>query len=147
MEMEEMKEMKIKILIVAGISALVATSANAESVTGTVEEHYKWVVNQTPYRVEVCRDVSVSGDKTGDTLKGAIIGGIIGNNVGDIKNGGAAGALIGGILGHNSSKATGSTKRVCSVETRYEESREEVYSHSTIQFFLNGREHRLRFKK
>jgi len=139
--------MKIKLLIVAGISALVATSANAESVTGTVQEHYKWVVNQTPYRVEVCRDVSVSGDKTGDTLKGAIIGGIIGNNVGDIKNGGAAGALIGGILGHNSSKASGSTKRVCTVETRYEESREEVYSHSTIQFFLNGREHRLRFKK
>ena len=147
MEMEETKEMKIKLLIVAGISALVATSANAESVTGTVQEHYKWVVNQTPYRVEVCRDVSVSGDKTGDTLKGAIIGGIIGNNVGDIKNGGAAGALIGGILGHNNSKATGSTKRVCSVETRYEESREEVYSHSTIRFFLNGREHRLRFKK
>jgi uncharacterized protein YcfJ len=140
--------MKIKLLIVAGISVLVATSANAESITGTVQEHYKWVVNQTPYRVEVCRDVSVSGDKTGDTLKGAIIGGIIGNNVTkNVDNGGAVGALLGGILGHNSSKASGSTKRVCSVETRYEESREEVYSHSTIQFLLNGREHRLRFKK
>ena len=148
MEMEETKEMKIKLLIVAGISVLVATSANAESITGTVQEHYKWVVNQTPYRVEVCRDVSVSGDKTGDTLKGAIIGGIIGNNVTkNVDNGGAVGALLGGILGHNSSKASGSTKRVCSVETRYEESREEVYSHSTIQFLLNGREHRLRFKK
>ena len=74
-------------LIVAGVVTLMSTSAMAETVT----DHFKSIIEQTPYRVEVCRDVSVSGDKTGDTLKGAIIGGIIGNNVGDIKNGGAAG--------------------------------------------------------
>ena len=34
--------------------------------------HYKIVILQTPYSVEVCSDVAVSGDKTGDTLKGAI---------------------------------------------------------------------------
>lgn len=136
-----------KFVLATTLSLSLAAPAVAETVTGTITDHFKVVISQTPYTVEVCRDVSVSGDKTGDTLKGAIIGGIIGNNVGDIKNGGAAGALIGGILGHNSSKASGSTKRVCTVETRYEESREEVYSHSTIQFFLNGREHRLRFKK
>ena len=148
MEMEETKEMKIKLLIVAGISALVATSANAESVTGTVQEHYKWVVNQTPYRVEVCRDVSVSGDKTGDTLKGAIIGGIIGNNVTkNVDNGGAVGALLGGIIGHNSSKATGGTQRVCTTETRYEEQSETVYSHSTISFYLDGKEYNVKFYK
>lgn len=130
-------------LIVAGVVTLMSTSAMAETVT----DHFKSIIEQTPYRVEVCRDVSVSGDKTGDTLKGAIIGGIIGNNVGDIKNGGAAGALIGGILGHNSSKASGGTKRVCSIETRYEESQREVYSHSIVTFMYNGKQQTLRFTK
>ena len=130
-------------LIVAGVVTLMSTSAMAETVT----DHFKSIIEQTPYRVEVCRDVSVSGDKTGDTLKGAIIGGIIGNNVGDIKNGGAAGALIGGILGHNNSKATGGTKRVCSIETRYEETQREVYSHSIVTFMYNGKQQSLRFTK
>ena len=143
MEMEDLKEMKTKILTTVAMVGFMSTSANAETVT----DHYKSVIEQTPYRVEVCRDVSVSGDKTGDTLKGAIIGGIIGNNVGDIKNGGAAGALIGGILGHNSSKASGGTKRVCSIETRYEERECEVYSHSIVTFMYNGKQQVLRFTK
>ena len=42
-----------------------------------VTDYNKSVINQIPYKVEVCRDVTVSGDKTGDMLKGAIIGGII----------------------------------------------------------------------
>ena len=44
------------------------------------------------------------GDKTGDALAGAIIGGT-GNNVGDAQNGGVLGAVIGGMIGHNNSKA------------------------------------------
>ena len=132
------------LLIIFAIAMVSSTPAFAE----TTQDHFKQVVNKTPHQVEVCYDRQLSGDKSGDMLKGAIIGGIIGNNVTkNVDNGGAVGALLGGILGHNSSKASGSTKRVCSVETRYEESREEVYSHSTIQFLLNGREHRLRFKK
>jgi uncharacterized protein YcfJ len=145
MEMEETKEMKTKILATVAIVGFMTTSAGA--VAETVTDHYKSVIEQTPYRVEVCRDVSVSGDKTGDTLKGAIIGGIIGNNVGDIKNGGAAGALIGGILGHNNSKATGGTKRVCNIETRYEEQARQVYSHSIVTFTYNGKQQALRFTK
>ena len=57
------------------------------------------VIKQTRYSVEICRDVTTSGDKTGDTILGAIIGGAIGNNVGDVENGGALGAVIGGIGG------------------------------------------------
>ena len=77
------------------------------------QDHYKTIIDQKPYHVEVCKDVSVSGDKSGDMLKGAIIGGIIGNNVGNIENGGALGAVLGGMLGHNNSDAQGGTKRVC----------------------------------
>jgi len=135
--------MKTKIFTTVAMLGFMSTTAIAE----TVQDHYKMVITQKPYNVEVCRQVSTSGDKTGDTLKGAIIGGIIGNNVGDIKNGGAAGALIGGILGHNSSKASGGTRTQCNIETRYQEETREVYSHSTVTFSVDGKTYKLKFNK
>ena len=121
----------------------VSQAASAE----TTQDHYKDVYYKTPHQVEVCYDQQVSGDKTGDTLKGAILGGVIGNNVGDIKNGGALGAVIGGMIGHNNSKATGGTQTVCRTETRYTEERKTVYSHSTVTFMHDGRSYTVRFQK
>ena len=142
--------MKTNILIPAIAGMLIGcTPAFAyDNVNGDVTDHYKTVINQKPYNVEICRDVQTSGDKSGDMLKGAIIGGIIGNNVTkNVDNGGAVGALLGGIIGHNSSKATGGTQRVCTTETRYEEQSETVYSHSTISFYLDGKEYNVKFYK
>ena len=113
----------------------------------TIKDHYKMVIKQTPYSVEICRDVTTSGDKTGDTILGAIIGGAIGNNVGDVENGGALGAVIGGMLGHANSDATSGTKKVCSIETRYKEETQEVYSESTVIFLHEGKTYSLRFQK
>lgn len=137
------------IAITSATAFLLAFSgvANADTVRGEVTDHYKTIIDQKPYKVEVCKDVTVSGDKTGDALKGAIIGGIIGNNVGDVENGGALGAVIGGMIGHNNSNATGGTKRVCSVETRYQESSREVYSHSIVRFWHDGQRIELKFHK
>ena len=112
-----------------------------------VQDHYKNVIHKTPHNVEVCYDKSVSGDKTGDTLRGAILGGIIGNNVGDIDNGGAIGSVIGGMLGHSNSNATGGTKRVCQIETRYTEKSMRIYSHSKITFEYMGKTYTLQFEK
>jgi len=112
-----------------------------------VQDHYKNVIHKTPHNVEVCYDKSVSGDKTGDTLRGAILGGIIGNNVGDINNGGAIGSVIGGMLGHSNSNATGGTKRVCQIETRYTEESMRIYSHSKITFEYMGKTYTLQFEK
>ena len=121
----------------------VSTSAVAE----TVQDFNKTVINRVPYNVEVCTNQTVSGDKTGDTLKGAIIGGIIGNNVGDVKNGGALGAVLGGMIGHNNSNATGGTRRVCEVQTRYNEESVTIYSHSVVTFYHEGKQYKLRFQK
>jgi len=121
----------------------VSTSAVAE----TVQDFNKTVINRVPYNVEVCTNQTVSGDKTGDTLKGAIIGGIIGNNVGDVKNGGALGAVLGGMIGHNNSTATGGTQRVCNVQTRYNEESVTVYSHSVVTFYHEGKQYKLRIQK
>ena len=112
-----------------------------------IHDHFKTIIDQKPYHVEVCRNVSMSGDKSGDMLKGAIIGGIIGNNVGNIENGGALGAVIGGMLGHNNSDAVGGTRRQCRTEIRYNEEQRTVYSHSTIKFVTEGRTYTLKFKK
>ena len=129
---------------------LITTSAVAESKLARIEvtEHFKQVYHKTPHNVEVCYDQKVSGDKTGDALMGAIIGGIIGNNVTkNLPDGGTAGAIIGGMLGHQNSDAKGGTRRVCREETRYTESQERVYSHSTISFLYNGKIHKVRFQK
>ena len=125
--------------------AMIGVSAPAFA--ETVQDVNKTVVNRVPYNVEVCTNQSVGGDKSGDMLKGAIIGGIIGNNVGNVDNGGALGAVLGGMIGHNNSNATGGTRRVCELQTRYNEEVIEVYSHSVVTFYHNGKQYKLRFQK
>ena len=83
-------------------------------------------------------------------LSGAIIGGIIGNNVTkNLPDGGTAGAIIGGILGlQNEKNAGGSYQTRCTTRTTYSETQSNVYSHSTITFTdTNGTRRTLRFKK
>ncbi len=133
-----------KILLLTPLMLLATCSA---AIAADIIDHNKVVIEQTPYHVEVCRDVQQSGDKTGDMLKGAIIGGVLGNNIKGEQDGGAIGAIIGGMLGHSNSDASGSTKRMCTRETRYKETERTVYSHSTISFVYQGITYSLRFQK
>jgi uncharacterized protein YcfJ len=135
-------------LIVAGVVTLMSTSAMAETIT----DHFKSVIEQTPYRVEVCKDVVIQGKTDqGSAIIGGLIGGLIGNQVG--KGGGKAaatgiGAMTGAIIGSSNNKTTPSTtQRQCQIETRYEETQREVYSHSTVTFMYNGKQQRLQFTK
>jgi len=138
---------KIGVALVVCGSVLSSTAfAQQNQVQGVTVDHYKHVVNQRPYRVEVCNEVPVSGDRTGDTLKGAIIGGIIGHQI-DRDNGSEIGAILGGATGHDNSNARGGYRTQCRIETRYEEETVEVYSHSTISFIDNGRKYILQFQR
>ena len=120
--------------------------ANSVKADTTVQDHYKNVIQKKPYSVEVC--YQGSGDKTGDTLLGAIIGGAIGQNVTkNMPDGATAGAIIGGILGNQNSTASDGTKLVCTKTTRYKESMDTIYSHSTITFNYNGKTYTTRFRK
>lgn len=134
--------MKHAIVAFAALSTL-ATTVNAETVTDVTKQ----VINKTPYQVEVCTDQQVSGDKTGDALIGAIIGGALGNNIKGEENGGAIGAVLGAMAGHANSDATGGTRRVCNVETRYNEEVVTIYSHSIVSFVHEGKQYQLQFKK
>ena len=139
--------MKHNTLIVAGIVALFATNANAE----TVKDHYKTIIEQNPYRVEVCKDVRIQGQaSTGDTLFGALIGGAIGNQFGGGKGKDAAtilGAIVGADVANKNGKKPGGTQRQCQIETRYEETQRNVYSHSTVTFYNDGKQYNVKFQK
>ena len=145
---EKMNLFEKQTLMWGGIGVIAFTFiANSVKADTQVQDHYKNIIYKTPSQVEVCYDRSVSGDKTGDAIKGAIIGGILGNNIKGEKDGGAIGAIIGGMLGHSNSNASSGTKRVCQVETRYTEESRRVYSHSTISFIYEGKSYRVNFKK
>jgi len=121
---------------------LLSSSVYAE--TGVImgsQDHYKTIVVQNPYTVEVCTQGNGKSDFQ-NLLEGAIVGGAIGNNIPGEKNGGAAGAIIGGLLNTERNKGT-----QCRTETRYTEETKEVYSHSTVTFTHQGRTYSLRFQR
>jgi len=125
--------------------SFLAATAHSETVT----DHYKTVINSTPYQVEVCTNQTVRNDTTGDMIVGGLIGGLIGNQIG--KGGGknaatGIGALTGAIIA-NDKNAGSKNQRVCRIETRYNESQVTVYSHSIASFNYNGRSYSLSFKK
>ena len=136
-----------KTIITTTALLVLATPALAE----TVRDHYKTVIEQTPYSVEVCQDVQIRGQaSTGDTIFGAIIGGAIGNQFGGGKGKDAAtilGAIVGADVANKNSKKPGSVQRQCQIETRYEERRREVYSHSTVTFSTEGKKYTVKFQK
>jgi uncharacterized protein YcfJ len=139
--------MSITAFVLAAMFAVKQVQA-APPYDADVQNHFKTVIKRTPYTVEVCSERKVSGDKTGDTLLGAIIGGAIGQNITkDLPDGATAGAIIGGILGNQNSTASDGTKLVCNSTTRYKETMDTIYSHSTITFNYNGKTYKVRFRK
>ena len=134
-----------KLLITMGVCLSTVSTAYAQD--RNIHDHFKQVIEQKPYHVEVCRNVSMSGDKTGDTLGGAILGGILGKALTGNDDGAKIGALFGGIVGHNESNKVAGTRRVCKTEIRYKEEVRTIYSHSHIEFWYEGRKYNLKFKK
>ena len=137
--MQSLKYLGLSVALMA-----LANPAKAE----TTQDHYKEVIIKKPYTVEVCMDTGGSGNGKSDItnfLEGAVIGGALGNNIKGEQNGGAIGAFLGGVL--NTERNKGSAGPRCQTETRYEEQRQTIYSHSTVTFTHNGRQHTLRFNK
>jgi len=145
------------LLATISLVAVTATPALAESSTANIQDHFKTVIEQKPYKVEVCKDVKVPyGNKQEfdkeDAIIGAIIGGVIGNQIGKGSGkeaatgvGAAAGAIIGGSKDKGPEGYT--TQRQCQIETRYEETEREIYSHSTVTFYSDGVKRSLKFYK
>jgi len=143
--------MKKLLTIISLLTIAISTTAYAKSPInrGVVVDHYKTVIDRSPYQVEVCEQVTIKG---GDPTSGAIIGGIIGGVIGNQmkgKNSGEAGAVIGAIIGieNEKKKGSGGTYNRCYIETRYNEVQREVYSHSILEFEYEGKWHSVSFVK
>jgi len=126
-----------KILLSTIPLSLLTTAALAE----TTQDHFKTVVVQNPYTVEVCTNGN-NKSEIQNFLEGAIVGGAIGNNIPGEENGGALGAFLGGVLTTERNKGP-----QCRTETRYEEEQRTIYSHSTVTFTHEGKTYTLRFSK
>ena len=146
--------MKKLIALFTGALSMSATAATSVQ-NGVVIDNYKTIIKQIPYRVEVCQDrVQPAGDGSAtNELVGALFGGAIGNSFGKGDGKDAMtlfGALMGASLAHDEEVANGQGSRVvtiCDVQTRYEEEVSEVYSHSTIVFYIDSNRYSLNFKK
>ena len=107
----------------------ITTNSSKRVDNAIVFDHYKSVVKQMPYEVEVCKRVyqgTGDGSATNEII-GAIFGGVIGNQFGEGDGKDAmtlAGMFLGASLAHDDELAQGpgviTTK--CYIETRYEES-------------------------
>ena len=136
-----------KTLITMGV-LLVGGCSTAIAQEPIVQDHTKTIIKRVPFNYEVCSEVDVPADKTKDTILGAIIGGAIGQNITkDLPDGATAGAIIGGILGNQNSKSVGGKQMRCTKHTKYEDSMETTYSHSTVTFWYEGKRYNLKFKK
>ena len=146
---------QLGVIFVASIISIPSIAANPYSITAFVFDHYKSVVKQVPYDVEVCKQVrqgTGNGSATNEII-GAIFGGAIGNQFGDGDGKDAmtlAGMFLGASLAHDDELAQGpgviTTK--CYVETRYKQSvSKNVYSHSTLTFTIKGKNYKFDFIK
>ena len=148
----------MKKLIAIFVASIISTTSLANSYpvhNAVVVDHYKKVIKQSPYEVEVCKRVhqgTGDGSATNEII-GAIFGGAIGNQFGEGDGKDAmtlAGMFLGASLAHDDELAQGPGVLVtkCYIETRYEESvHSKVYSHSTLSFKINGKTHRFDFMK
>ena len=144
-----------KTMIGLGILALISSPAFGQE--PEVQDFYKSITKTIPHTTTECNTVDVpiygNTDKTGDILGGAIIGGIIGNNVIKGDGAGAAGAVIGGLLGSEHGKNRKGNiigyKQVtnCKDIINYSTETKEVYSHSVVTFYHEGRMYRVKFNK
>ena len=118
-----------------------AMAMSSPAFAANVQDHFKQVIVQKPYNIQVCTQGNGKSDLS-NFLEGAIIGGALGNNIPGENGGGALGAFLGGVLNTEQNKGN-----QCRTETRYEEEYKEMYSHSTVTFTHEGRTYTVRFQK
>ena len=134
-----------KILTVAVALSTIAFVAKADTVNGYIQDHYKSVVQQTPHNQQVCNDVYVPNNNSvgpDNLLSGAIIGGILGNNVVKGDNAGAAGAIIGGLIGSDmkgkKNQVITGYRQVNKCNTQYNERTEEYLAGYRVSYEALG---------
>ena len=146
-----------KLALIGVLSALAYTPAYAnESVSNVrVFHHTKTIHQPVETKQYVCNTIDVpmyseGQASVGDFLTGAIIGGLIGGTASNSDKGAAIGAFTGGVIAAEKGKKQIVGYRqteVCNEERVVIGQQSQVYSHSTIRFFMNGKRYVLTFQR
>jgi len=136
-------------LVAFNVTNAIAEQYNVTGVVKSVNPVFQTVSQQIPTQSCNTVDVPVYGNSGsqgssvfGLDLEGAIIGGVIGNNVTkNVDNGGAVGALLGGMIGsdrkRNNQQIVGyRQEQRCS--TSYSTQQQQVFSHNDIVVDVEG---------
>ena len=121
------------------------------SVNAKVYDHFKMVIQRVPYQEKICTQATIGNGSATNEIIGGIIGGAIGNKFGNGDGQDAAtlaGILLGASLAHDSDASNSGYTTNCYYETRYGEARaHQVYSHSTIEFYIDDKKYSFNFVK
>lgn len=150
-------------IFIAALAAATPAMANEQATKVKVFDHTKTIVQYIPTTQYVCNDIKKpiygnvrkQGNAAEGALAGMIIGGLIGKGVTGDDGGAAAGAVIGGLVGADKGAKPKDSKEIigyeivesCKEVTTNKKEYVEVYSHSTIRFYINGERYVLDFKK
>ena len=151
--------MKNSIIGTVLVTTLLAAPAFAGTRDASVKDVYKTVTKQIPHTQNICNTVDVpiygtvgGGASGADVLGGMIIGGLLGKGVTGKDDGAAAGAVLGGII--SADKKRGKQQIVgyrqeqrCNRQTTYTTETNEIYSHSIVTFYHEGRRHQVTFNR
>lgn len=148
----------MKSILLATTVAFIGTQSMADQPYKIkVYDHTKVVTQSTPVTENRCQDVQVPIYQTqkgnaGDVLLGALLGGLALGTATDSDKGAAIGAIGGAIIADQNAqgkqRVTGyKTERHCNDVVVYQSSNVEIYSHSTIRFYLDGKRYVVRFQR
>ena len=128
-----------------------------------VYDHTKTMLVKSPTTERVCQNMNVpiygtttqQGNASGGALIGMILGAAGGKAVTGNDKGAAIGAIMGGLVGadkgaqpkHKQVVVGHKQELVCNDVTTISEQYIDVYSHSTIRFYVDGRRYVLQFQK
>jgi len=154
-----------KICITAATAIALASPALAEGKLTDIRvfDHTKTMRVSTPTTQRVCENMDVpiygtttrQGNASGGALIGMLLGAAGGKAVTGNDKGAAIGAIMGGLVGADKGAQPKQSQTivgykqelVCNDVTSVSNELVEVYSHSTIRFYIDGRRYVLKFQK
>ena len=153
-----------KILLAAAAATALTSPALAEGKLTDIRvfDHTKTMRVSTPTTQRVCQNMDVpiydttsQGNASGGALIGMLLGAAGGKAVTGNDKGAAIGAIMGGLVGADKGAQPKQSQTivgykqelVCNDVTSVSNELVEVYSHSTIRFYIDGRRYVLKFQK